>query len=304
MATGNKLAKDLFPITGISDPKSEAKEQENAISTMSMAKEAKALEVAMIAAKRFPRDYASIEDKILRNCTRRRLAEAAEYSYPRADTTISGPSVKLLEVVAQCYGNIEFGANEVQRYADYSDCEAFAWDFENNVKVTRKFTVPHFRDTKRGKQRLTEDRDIREMIFNFGSRNMRSCLERVIPRDLVESAIDACRKTLNGTNAPFADLINNAKELFRSQYSIDGEFLQKLVGEKFEKWTKYHYNQACKYSSALDEGETTVTALKEQMQNKDKEEAKFNPEEDFFQGQEAEQEIEIDENAGQDSFIK
>lgn len=241
-----------------------ARNELTAIGNLTAQKEAKAIEVAMVTAKRFPRDITVVEDKIAKTCGRRRLAETAEYSYPRDKKTISGASIKLLEAVAQCYGNLEFGVSELQRNGDNSDCQAYAWDFENNIKTTREFNVPHYRDKKEGSReskRLTEDRDIREMIFNYGSRNVRACLERVIPRDLVESAMEICRKTLNNDTRSLADRIADCKAMYKDTFEISGEFLEKLVGEKSSNWTKSHISQLAKYFSALKEGEITVKDL-------------------------------------------
>ncbi len=235
-----------------------------AVGLMAVEKEAKQMEIAMITAKRFPRDYASVEERVARHCTRQRLAMAAEYSFPRGGEKISGASVRLMEVIAQCYGNVEFGVNEIQRYDGYSEAEAFAWDFENNIRVARKFTVPHFRDTKSGKKKVVDDRDIREIVFNFGSRNMRACLERVIPRDLVEFALEKCRETLNGDGKGLADRIHNCKEAFR-EFEIDALLLERIVGEKCDNWDNGHIRLATKYYTALRDGETTKQQLIENL---------------------------------------
>lgn len=241
-----------------------ARNELTAIGSLTAQKEAKAIEVAMVTAKRFPRDITAVEDKIAKTCGRMKLAASAEYSYKRGSTTISGASIKLLEAVAQCYGNLEFGVSELQRNSDNSDCQAYAWDFENNIKTTREFNVPHYRDKKEGdreSKRLTEDRDIREMIFNYGSRNVRACLERVIPRDLVETAMEVCKKTLNSDLRSLADRIADCKMQYKDAFNITGEFLEKLVGEKADNWTKSHLSQLGKYFSALKEGEVTVKDL-------------------------------------------
>lgn len=233
-----------------------------AVSFLSAEKEAKQMEIAMITAKRFPRDYTEVEMKVEKACTRERLAAAAEYSFPRAGETITGASVRLMEVIAQCYGNVEFGVSEIQRYADYSEGEAFAWDFENNIRVSRRFTVPHYRDTKGGRKRVTEDRDIREVVFNYGSRNMRACIERVIPRDLVDLALEKCRETLNGDSKGLADRIKKCKKAFEA-YEIDALLLERIIGEKCDRWNAGHLRLAIQYFNALKDGETTKQALVE-----------------------------------------
>lgn len=231
-----------------------------AVGFLAAEKEAKQMEIAMITAKRFPRDYTEVEMKVEKACSRERLAAAAEYSFPRAGETVTGASVRLMEVIAQCYGNVEFAVSEIQRYADYSEGEAFAWDFENNIRVSRRFTVPHYRDTKQGRKRVTEDRDIREVVFNYGSRNMRACIERVIPRDLVDLALEKCRETLNCDGKGLADRIKKCKKAFEA-YEIDALLLERIIGEKCDRWNAGHLRLATQYFNALKDGETTKQAL-------------------------------------------
>lgn len=235
-------------------------QQMNSIGILSAEREAKQMEIAMITAKRFPRDYTQVETDIERNCNRERLALLARYSFQRGGATITGASVKLLEVVSQCFGNIESGINEIQRFKGYSECEAFAWDFERNVKASRRFTVPHFRDTKGGKKAITEDRDIREIVLNYGSRNKRSCLEGVIPRDLIEFALDKCDATLNSDGKSIGDRITKCKEAFKT-YEIDAIQLEKIIGEKLDNWKITELQRALQIFTALRDGETTKKDL-------------------------------------------
>lgn len=262
MAVNNSLSKkpQTTPVQDMYQPPVAPQANMGAVGLMAVEKEAKQMEIAMVTAKRFPRDYTLVEASVERNCSRQRLAMAAEYSFPRGGETISGASVRLMEVIAQCYGNIEFGVNEIQRYDGYSEGEAYAWDFENNIRMARKFTVPHFRDTKQGKKRVTDDRDIREIVMNYGARNMRACLERVIPRDLVDFALEKCRETLAAEGRGLADRIANCKEAFK-EFEIDAVLLERIIGEKCSNWNNGHLRLAIKYYTALKDGETTKQAL-------------------------------------------
>ena len=262
MAVNNSLSRkpQTTTVQDMHQPPVAPQANMGAVGLMAVEKEAKQMEIAMVTAKRFPRDYTLVEANVERNCSRQRLAAAAEYSFPRSGDTISGPSVRLMEVIAQCYGNIEFGVNEIQRYDGYSEGEAFAWDFENNIRMARKFTVPHFRDTKQGKKRVTDDRDIREIVMNYGARNMRACLERVIPRDLVDFALEKCRETLAADGKGLADRIANCKEAFK-EFEIDAVLLERIIGEKCSNWNNGHLRLAIKYYTALKDGETTKLAL-------------------------------------------
>jgi hypothetical protein len=156
---------------------------------------AEAQAALMVAAGR-PRDERAAVDRILTACQRPRLAELSQYSYSRGGTEITGPSIRLLETVAGCWGNLQYGFRELEQRIGESQVEAFAWDLESNTKAIRVFSVPHSMKARGGMKRLEDGRDIYEWVANQAQRRVRACLQEVIPRDVVEDATDECTKTL------------------------------------------------------------------------------------------------------------
>lgn len=151
---------------------------------------------AILLAKNFPRDQRVAFERIMSACQRESLAKGAIYAYARAGTDISGPSIRLAEALAQNWGNIQYGVRELERGANESTVEAFAWDCETNVRVAKTFTVKHIRSKKTGNVRLTDERDIYELIANNGARRLRACILSVIPGDVVDEAVKQCQKTI------------------------------------------------------------------------------------------------------------
>lgn len=147
-------------------------------------------------AKAFPRDVIAARDRILNACTRPKLALGACYTYARGGTDVTGPSIRLAEMLAQNWGNITFGIRELEQRNGESTCEAFAWDVETNARQVKVFQVPHVRHTKKGDVRLTDPRDVYELIANNGARRLRACILGVIPGDIVEEAVEACDETM------------------------------------------------------------------------------------------------------------
>lgn len=142
-------------------------------------------------AKRFPRDMILASDRIIKECSRPTLAGLAVYEYPRGKETITGPTIRLLECIARALGNINFGWVEVDRSKSASTIRAFAIDMESNMRSEKTFTVRHWRDLKGGKgYALTDERDIYELQANQASRRVRSCIEALVPRDVIDMALD------------------------------------------------------------------------------------------------------------------
>lgn len=160
--------------------------------------------MAMLAAKRFPRDEKAAIDRIANACSRKTLAEQSTYTFSRGGTEVAGPSIRLAEAVAQQWGNIESGWREVDRKQDkdgvgISTVETYAWDLETNTRVPRTFTVRHWRDTKKGGYALKDERDIYELCANQAARRLRACILAVIPGDIIEDAVSQCQVTLQAS---------------------------------------------------------------------------------------------------------
>ena len=162
----------------------------------------------LVIAKRFPRDRAMAWAAIMEECKRPGLAEEALYRFPRGAQFVEGASIRLAEVLARCWGNVDFGLRELSRRGAESEMEAYAWDLETNTRSVQQFTVRHIRDTRGGGKVLTDERDIYEIGANMGARRMRARILAIIPGDVVDDAIAQCRRTLEGGNGePLADRV-------------------------------------------------------------------------------------------------
>lgn len=183
---------------------------------------------AMVIAKRFPRDPKEAMDRILNAFTRKSLAEVAMYSYSRGGTEITGPSIRAAEVMAQQWGNMNFGIRELSRHGGESTVEAYAWDLETNVRQSKIFSVGHKRNTRSGSYDLTDERDIYEHVANQGARRLRACILGVIPGDVQEAAVHQADVTLQSEADTSPEAIKKLVEAFE-QFSVTKEQLEKRI---------------------------------------------------------------------------
>ena len=168
------------------------------------------VQASMIIAKRFPRDIQESYVRIMKACERPTLAQGAQYAYPRGGQMITGPSIRLAETIAQNWGNLQFGIRELSQETGESEVEAFAWDIETNTRQIKVFKVPHIRYKKSGVKKLTDPRDIYEMVANQGARRLRACILGVIPGDIIDAAVAQCEKTLqSGDGKPMEDRVRD-----------------------------------------------------------------------------------------------
>lgn len=213
----------------------------------------------MQIAKLAPRDEFAAEARILRACTRMSLATQAEYEYQKGGQKIIGPSIRLAEVMAQNWGNIDYGIREVEQRDGVSHMQAYAWDLETNTKRTIDFQVRHER-TARGKvTQLTDARDIYETTANQGSRRMRACILGIIPGDIAEAATAKCRETIkNGNKTPLKNRIRNMIETFKDEYSVRPEWLENYIGCKTSAFSENDFIRLSNVYRSLEDGMSDV----------------------------------------------
>src|SRR5690606_16065686 len=157
---------------------------------------------------------------------------------PRGKQMVEGPSIRMAEVLAQNWGNLSFGIKELEQKPGESTALAYAWDLETNVRQEKVFTVKHSRKAKGKIQKLDDPRDIYELVVNNGARRVRACILGVIPGDIVEKAVDECKRTMEGGNGePLKDRINKSLQLFKEKYKITQEQIEERFGYSVSAFT-------------------------------------------------------------------
>lgn len=180
------------------------------------------VQAMVISAKKFPRDELASYNKILKSCQRFSLAQEAVYRLPIGKDTKEGPSIRLAEVLAQCWGNMSFGIKELSRANGKSSCSAFCVDWENNTKVDFDFDVDHYIEVgKKGevktKKYITDPSEIDRLVSNRGARKLRNAILKIIPKDVIDEAVKVCKKTVaGGGGVPIVDRVRTMIAAFDS----------------------------------------------------------------------------------------
>lgn len=226
-------------------------------------------------AKQFPRNIVEVTSRMNQACSRLTLAQAATYAYPRGGTSVEGPSIRLAEALIGAWGNAEAGWKEVSRYWDaqgadgngcnVSECVAFCFDKETNVRREISFTVPHTRDKgevdSRGKKTgkmlripLDSERDIYELCANMASRRIRACILQVLPGWLVEEALEVVAKTIKeGDTRPLADIARSMEAKFM-ELGVSRDQLVANLGHSLEEITRQEVIKLGKTYNSIKEG--------------------------------------------------
>lgn len=229
-------------------------QNQGALVDIASQREVAEVQAAIILAKKFPRNQIEAMDRILIACQRPTLAESALYSYARGGTDIGGPSIRLGEAIAQNWGNIQFGIRELDQRNGESTVESYAWDLETNTRQSKVFQVKHERHTKaKGTVRLTDPRDIYELVANQGARRLRACILGIIPGDVVDAAKSQCEETLRSRADTSPDAVKKMLEAF-SSFGVSREQIEKRIQRKLDSITPAQVISLRKiYNSLKDE---------------------------------------------------
>jgi hypothetical protein len=217
------------------------------------------IEAALTIAAARPRDEKEALDRILISCQRTGVAEKATYQYAKGGTDITGPTIRLLEVVAQKWGNVEFGFRELARYPGQNGqpgeslVEAVAWDLESNTRRRAQFTVPHAERTKKGLKVFTDPREVYEWIANQAQRRVRTCLENIIPRDVVDAACEQCDQTLKASVKVTPELIAKLATAFAA-IGVKKEAIEERIQRRMDSITAAQVVGLRKIYTSISEG--------------------------------------------------
>jgi len=221
------------------------------------------VQAAMILARQFPRDEQAALDRMLVAFQRKGLAEQALYSYNRGGSEVTGPSIRAAEAIAQSWGNLQFGVRELSQSNGESTVEAFCWDVETNVRQVKVFQVQHVRSKKEyvnnkptgnmTNTRLTDPRDVYEMVANQGARRLRACILGVIPGDIVEAVVTQTDETLKAKADTSPEALKKLAEAFLA-FNVTQEMIEKRIQRRLESITAAQIVSLRKVYNSLKDG--------------------------------------------------
>lgn len=154
------------------------------------------IQSAVVLARRFPRNEDQAFARLMKACQRTSFAEDAEYSYPRGGQNVSGPSINLAREGARVWGNIRHGFVVTTDNEGERTIRGFAWDLETNARVEAEDTFRKLVYRKKDGWIKPDERDLRELTNRRAAILKRNCILEILPKDLIEDAVNECHKTL------------------------------------------------------------------------------------------------------------
>ena len=152
-------------------------------------------DVQVSTAKMYPR---SIESAIKRALSLATLDEetaaSCMYALPRGGKTIEGPSIRLAEIVASCWGNMRIATQIIQQTDSVVVSRGFCWDLETNLAVASE---ARRRITDKSGGKFNEDM-INVTCNAANAIARRNAVFAVVPRAYIDKIYRECRNVAVG----------------------------------------------------------------------------------------------------------
>lgn len=220
------------------------------------------IDMQIATAKRYPR----VDVKQFLNDAKTMIgadletAESCVYKLKRKEkdgTTkiIEGPSIRLLEIVANCWGNIRYGSRVIGMDGKFVTCQGVAHDLQKNVYVSveikRRIT------TKNG---TTFGDDMIGVTSNAaGSIARRNALKGVIPTSYINNLADEAKQISQGLAKPLPERLQRAFDFFVKTYGVTKEQVLAYVEKpNVESCTIEDLELLNGLKTALKEGDETL----------------------------------------------
>lgn len=215
------------------------------------------IQSAIIIAKKYPRNEEAAFEKLMKASLRPSFADDAAYSFPRGKTSVEGPSVNLAREAARVWGNVRFGLDIIRDDDESRQIRGWAWDMETNTKVTAEDDFKKLIQRKGDKGTFwvkPDERDLRELTNRRGAILVRNCLLQIVPKDLIEDAMDRCKETLRSGATKDPEAARKKIILAFSEISVTPEMLEQLLGHKIAEASPAEIEELRKVYKSIADG--------------------------------------------------
>lgn len=197
---------------------------------MAFLQEKASVDVQVSTAKLYPRNIKrSLENAIVTATMDQETASTCTYSVPRGGKAITGPSVHLAKILAQCWGNMRIEAKVIEVGDKHVTSQAVAFDLENNVAI--KVEVKRSIMTRSG--RMNDDMIV--VTGNAGnSIALRNAVLSVIPKAITDKVYKSAKETITGNVSDSAKLLKRRKQVFdglMNTYTLSEKEVLSAIGK-------------------------------------------------------------------------
>ena len=231
-------------------------------------------------AKRYPRDLAKIKKNILIYATAdEETAAGCFYSKPvdNKGTLAEGPSIRLAEMIAATYGNIQYGARVIEMSEKWVTVQGAAFDLENNISFTTEIKRSIWSSkANKGKGARYGQNMIETTTKAAAAIAIRDSIYKVVPLGIFRKEMDKIQKFAAGgdTKVSIPERAVKAVEYFTKLGVSETQVFQVVKVTKYEEFTESKLIQLTGLRTAIKDNEITLKEAFNTPQQQAKEEQK------------------------------
>ncbi len=242
---------------------------------ISIAERAKAqIQAQFIVAAGRPRDWDVVRDRILKHCHRPTFAKSAMYRKPIGGGVVVGPSIRFVEAMANCMGNIDIQAEPIADTEEAVHYMMRATDLETNTSIAKAVTVRKEveRSSSKGREVISQRVNTRgkatflvraredEMTAKRDaelSKAFRQVVLRLIPADILEDAMTAIKVTMDRTFQEDPDAAKKKLLDAFSSFGVEPGEIKTYVGKPLKQLSDSDLEELRQVYQTLKDGEAT-----------------------------------------------
>jgi hypothetical protein len=179
-------------------------------------------------------------------------ARSAEYAKPVGNAKVTGPSIRLAELVAMCWQNLDITVEEPIVTEKTVSAKAAAWDLQRNLRQEAVVSVSIL--TKNGGRYPQHLIETAGMACQAKAR--RNAILQVVPRSYVNDLLEVAREVTKGKQEPLEVLRGKMIDYFGRSYKISAEQICETLGVAgVDDIVQKHLDELRLIANGLKEGE-------------------------------------------------
>lgn len=162
------------------------------------------IDMQISTARAFPRSISKfIKDVMSLATVTPEIAESCMYALPRGNKTVEGPSVRLAEIVASCYGNLRTGARVIYNDGKHVTAQGITHDLEKNImhteEVKRSIMQHEWKNNVKTGKMITMNEDMQTVTGRAACAiAYRNSIFKVVPAALIQDVLEKIKEIIRG----------------------------------------------------------------------------------------------------------
>jgi len=186
------------------------------------------VDIQIATAHKYPRSITKFKKSVRElACLDRETAAGCFYALPREGKVITGPTVRLAEIVASSWTNLRIAARIINEGETHLVAQGVCHDLETNVakstEIRRRITDKHGRKYSADMIATTANAAIA-----IASRN---AIFQVVPMATIKDVLDEARKVAGGDEKSLGEGRKAAMAFIKKEYGIDEKAVLATLGK-------------------------------------------------------------------------